>query len=232
MRRDIAPQRRTHHTAAAAVAMCDLSSPSSACLEEGTVDGGEWETALGAYDEPWEDQGWEEPEEAEPLDDDWTEELPPEDTELEDQFGSLETAEAYAVMEFKNASSDMKNTTRTFMEARDLVSRVKQARGYFPVVGVGAFDGFQTITPRQAGAGKGTGTGMSSQAGKGRGRGHGKGKPLEIPTPIASQMQDDVSRGREGRTGVWTSTARTTRSVLALSPDGTSGPGLPKSWDA
>ena len=184
MRRDKAPQRRTHHTAAAATVTWDLSSPSSAHLEEGTVDGGEWETALGTDDEPWEDQSLEEPEEAEALDDDWTEELPPEDTELEDQFGSLETPEAYAVTEFKSASSDMKNATRTFMEARDLVSPIKQARGYFPVVGVGAFDGFQTITPRgsrQAGAGKGTGTGMSSQAGKGRGRGHGKGKPFEIP---------------------------------------------------
>ena len=69
-------------------------------------------------------------------DDDWTDELPPEDPELEDQFGSLEAAEAYAVTEFKNASSDMRNATRTFMEAKDLVSRVKHARGYFPVVGV------------------------------------------------------------------------------------------------
>ena len=43
-------------------------------------------TALGTYDEPWEDQSWEEPEEAEVLDDDWTDELPPEDPELEDQF--------------------------------------------------------------------------------------------------------------------------------------------------
>ena len=170
MRRDKTPQRRTHHTAATATATWDLSFPSSAFLEQDTVDGGEWETALGTYDEPWEDQSWEEPEEAEVLDDDWTEELPPEDTELEGQFGSLEAAEAYAV----------RNATRTFMEARDLVSRVKHARGYFPVVGVGAFDGFQRITPRgsrQTGAQKCTGTGMSSQAGKGRGRGHGKGKP-------------------------------------------------------
>ena len=139
-----------------------------------------WNRTLGTYDEPWEDQSWEEPEEAEVLDDDWTEELPPEDTELEDKFGSLEAAEAYAVTEFKNASSGMKNATRTFIEAKDLVSRVKHARGYFPVVGVVAFDGFQTTTPRgsrQPGSGKGAGTGMSSQTGKGRSRGLGKGKP-------------------------------------------------------
>ena len=36
-------------------------------LEQDTVDGGEWETALGTYDEPWEDQSWEEPEEAQAL---------------------------------------------------------------------------------------------------------------------------------------------------------------------
>ena len=147
------------------------------------MDGGELEMALGTYDEPWEDQSWEEPEEAEFPDDDWTDELPPDDPELEDQFGSLEAAEAYAVTEFKNASSHMRNATRTFLDAKDLVSRVKHARGYFPVVGVGAFDGFQTITPRgsrQTGAGKGASTGMNSQASKGRGRGLGKGKPLEI----------------------------------------------------
>ena len=93
------------------------------CGEQDTVDG-----ALGTYDEPWEDQSWEEPEEAEFPDDDRTDELPPDDPELEDQFGSLEAAEAYAVTEFKNASSDMKNATRPFMEAKDLVSRVKHAR--------------------------------------------------------------------------------------------------------
>ena len=132
------------------------------------------ETTLGTYDEPWEDQSWQEPEEAE---------VPDDDPELEDQFGPLEAAEAYAVTEFKNASSDMRNATRTFMEAKDLVSRVKHARGYFPVVGVGAFDGFQTITPRgsrQTGAGKGASTGMNSQASEGRGRGLGKEKHLEI----------------------------------------------------
>ena len=163
-------------------------------LEQDTVDGGEWETALGTYDEPWEDQSWEEPEEAQALDDDWADELLPEDPELEDQFGFLEAAEAYAVAEFKNASSDVRNATRTFMEAKDLVSRVKHARGYFPVVGVGAFDGFQTITPRgsrQTGSGNGASTGMNSQAGKGRGRGLGKKNPprdSRRPSPAKSRV--------------------------------------------
>ena len=47
------------------------------------------------------------------------------------------------------------------------------------MVGVGAFDCFQTITPRgsrQTGAGKGASTGMNSQTSKGRGRGLGEGK--------------------------------------------------------
>ena len=197
IRRDKNPQRRTHHTAAAATATWDPYSPTSVLLEEGTVDGGECETALGAHDEPWEDQSWEETEEAKGLEDDWIEELPLEDTELEDQFGSLEAAEAYTVTEFKSASSDMKNATRTCMEAKDLVSRVKQARGYFPVVGVGAFDGFQ-ITPRgsrQTGAGKGTGTGMSTQAGKGRGRGYGKGKSPRYSRRPAQARSRQTSKG-------------------------------------
>ena len=63
---------------------------------------------------------------------DWTDEFPPDDPELEDQFGSLEAAEAYAVTEFKNASSDMKNATRTFMEAKDLVSRGKTRKRLLP----------------------------------------------------------------------------------------------------
>ena len=105
------------------------------------MDGGELEMALGTCDEPWEDQSWEEPEEAEFPDDYWTDEFPPDEPELEAQFGSLEAAEAYAVTEFKNASSDMKNATRTFMEAKDLVSRVKHARG-FPCGRSGCFRWF------------------------------------------------------------------------------------------
>ena len=62
------------------------------------------------------------------------------------------------------------------------------------MVGVGGFDGFQTITPRgsrQTGAGKGASTGMNSQAGKGRGRGLGKGKPprdSRRPSPAKSSV--------------------------------------------
>ena len=41
MRRDKAPQKRSHHSAAAATTTWDLSSPSSSFLEPDTVDGGE-----------------------------------------------------------------------------------------------------------------------------------------------------------------------------------------------
>ena len=140
MRRDKAPQKRSHHTAAAATTTWDLSSPSN--LFSGTrtlwmVVNWKWHLALVMN--PWEDQNWEEPEETEFPDDDWTDEFPPDDPELEDQFGSLEAAEAYAVTEFKNASSDMKNATRTFMEAKDLVSRVKHRKRLLPCGWSGRF---------------------------------------------------------------------------------------------
>ena len=66
---------------------------------------------LGLVMNPGKTMSWEEPEEAEFPDDDWTDEIPPDDPELEEQFGSLEATEAYAVTEFRNASSDMKNAT-------------------------------------------------------------------------------------------------------------------------
>ena len=56
---DEALMRRT-----AAATTWDLSN---SFLEQDTVDGGELEMALGTYDEPWEDQSWEEPEESENL---------------------------------------------------------------------------------------------------------------------------------------------------------------------
>ena len=198
MRRGKAPQKRSHHTAAAATTTWDLSSPSNSFLEQDTVDGGELEMALGTCDESWEDQSWEEPEETEFPDDDWTDEFPSEDPELEDQFGSLEAAEAYAVTEFKNASSDMKNATRTFMEAKDLDSRVKHARGYFPVVGVGAFDGFQTMTPRgsrQTGSGKGANTGMNSQTGKGVPRDSRRPSPAKSRVTLTGTARGGPTHG-------------------------------------
>ena len=97
----------------------------------------------------------------------------------------------------------MKNATRTFMDAKDLVSRVKHARGYFPVVGVCAFDGFQKITPRgsrQTGAGKGASTGMNSQASKRRGRGLGKRKqPRDSRRPSPAKSRVTSTGAAKGR---------------------------------
>ena len=57
------------------------------------------------------------------------------DPELLEQFdGNLEDADASASHVYAPAS-------RSFQEARELLARVKSARGYFPVVGIGAFDG-------------------------------------------------------------------------------------------
>ena len=60
---------------------------------------------------------------------------PTDDPELLEQFdGNLEDADASESQVYASAS-------RSFQEARELLSRVKSARGYFPVVGIGAFDG-------------------------------------------------------------------------------------------
>ena len=192
MHRDKAPQKRSHHTAAAATTTWDLSSPSNSFLEQDTVDGGELEMALGICDEPGRIRAGKSQRR---LNFRMTGQMNSHQTTQSWKINlALEAAEVYAVTEFKNASSDMKNATRTFMEAKDLVSLVKHARGYFPVVGVGAFDGFQTITPRgsrQAGSGKGANTGMNSETGKGRGRGLGKGKlPRDSrrPSPAKSRV--------------------------------------------
>ena len=61
---------------------------------------------------------------------------PTDDPELlEHVDGNLEDADASATQVYASAS-------RSFQEARELLSRVKSARGYFPVVGIGAVDGF------------------------------------------------------------------------------------------
>ena len=60
---------------------------------------------------------------------------PTDDREFLEQFdGNLEDADASASQVYASAS-------RSFQEARELLARVKSARSYFPVVGIGAFDG-------------------------------------------------------------------------------------------
>ena len=60
---------------------------------------------------------------------------PTDDPELLEQFdGNLEDADASASQVYASAS-------RSFQEAREHLARVKSARGYFPLLGTGAFDG-------------------------------------------------------------------------------------------
>ena len=60
---------------------------------------------------------------------------PTDDPELLEQFDdNLEDADASASQVHASAS-------RSIQEARELLARVKSARGYLPAVGIGAFDG-------------------------------------------------------------------------------------------
>ena len=60
---------------------------------------------------------------------------PTDDPELLGQFdGNLEDADASTSQVYASAS-------RSFQEARELLSRVDSAKNYFSVVGIGAFDG-------------------------------------------------------------------------------------------
>ena len=62
---------------------------------------------------------------------------------LERVDGNLEDADPSASQVYPSAS-------RSFQGARELLSRVKSVRGYFPVVGIGAFDGLaQPSTDRK-----------------------------------------------------------------------------------
>ena len=77
---------------------------------------------------------------------------PTDDPELLEQFdGHLEDADAPASQVYASAS-------RSFQEERELLSRVKSARGYFPVFGIGAFDGLaQPSTDRKPAKSRGKG---------------------------------------------------------------------------
>ena len=105
----------------------------------------------------------------------YTADTPTDDPELLEQFdGNVEDADASASQVYASAS-------RSFQEARELLVRVKSARGYFPVVGSGAFDGLaQPSTDRKPVKSRGKGKKgkrkrkSSSQKG---------GKPRSLGTP-------------------------------------------------
>ena len=100
---------------------------------------------------------------------------PTEDPELLEQFGgNLEDADASASQVYASAS-------RGFQEARELLARVKSARGYFPVVGIGAFVGLaQPSTDRKPVKSRGKG-----KKGKRKGKSSSQkgGKLTSLGTP-------------------------------------------------
>ena len=77
---------------------------------------------------------------------------PKDDPELLEQFdGNLEDADASAAQVYASAS-------RSFQDARELLARVKSARGYFLVVGIGSLDGWaQPSTDRKLAKSRGKG---------------------------------------------------------------------------
>ena len=100
---------------------------------------------------------------------------PTDDPELLEQFdGNLEDADAFASQVYASA-------IRSFQEARGLLARFKSARGYFPVVGIGAFDGLaQPSTDRKPVKSRGKG---KKGKRKGKSSSQKSGKPTSLGTP-------------------------------------------------
>ncbi|CAK0911874.1 unnamed protein product [Prorocentrum cordatum] len=90
--------------------------------------------------------------------------------------------------------------SRTFVEARKLINEVKNARGYFPVVVLGAYDSLPTQPAAGAGRGravsrggpprKGKGKDRGGVAGRGKGRGQGQKRPAALPKDSNSGTND------------------------------------------
>ena len=112
---------------------------------------------------------------------------PTDDPELLEQFdGSLEDADAFASQVYAPAR-------RCFQGARELLSRVESARGYFPVVSIGAFDGLaQPSTDRKPAKFRGKGK-KGKRKGKSSSQRGGKspnlGKPGILPKPQTSRSE-------------------------------------------
>ena len=94
----------------------------------------------------------------------------PTDDLLEQFDGNLEDADASASQVYASAS-------RSFQEARELLARVKSARGYFPVVGIGAVDGLAQSIDRELAKSRG-----ESKKGKRKGKSSSQkgGKPTTL----------------------------------------------------
>ena len=99
---------------------------------------------------------------------------PTDDPELLEQFnGDLEDPDA-------SASHVHASASRSFQEARELLVRVKMARGYFLVVGIGAFDGWaQPSTDRKPAKSRGE---SKKKKRKGKSSSPKGGKPTSLCT--------------------------------------------------
>ena len=94
---------------------------------------------------------------------------------FEEQFGSIEDAESYAADAYASAAG-------SFQEARELVSWLKTARGYFPVVGIAAYDELLQPTSSQSAP-------LGRARGKSAGRGiYGRGKDRGGSSPSAASQ--------------------------------------------
>lgn len=125
-----------------------------------------------------------------------------EEEELTEDFAGYEDAaevdDEEAAAQQQDAEHAYASAARTFSEAKDLLARVRAARGYFPVVGVAAWDG-DGESPR------GRSRGRSSAAGRrgGRGRGGGRDSPGRSsyrppPQPPAKMRQTARGTGMRG----------------------------------
>ena len=120
---------------------------------------------------------------------------PTEDRELLEQFdGNLEDADASTSQVYASAS-------RSFQEARELLARVKSARGYYSVVGIGVFDGFaQPSTDRKPAKSRGKGR---KEKRKGNNVSQKGGKPTRLgtlgilPKPQTSRVESRPPRSKK-----------------------------------
>ena len=118
---------------------------------------------------------------------------PTDDPELLEQFdGNLEDADASVSQVYASAS-------RSFQDARELLTRVKVPEANFPVVGIGAFDGLaQPSTDRKTVKSRGNG-----KKGKRKGKSSSQkgGKPTSLGTPgILPKTQSSRVESRPPKT--------------------------------
>ena len=90
-----------------------LVSPTFLEDGENVMETHEWDDDPHEHEE--EEQEW-----VEEADGFYGNDFPQYDTSLEEQFGTLETAEAFATSELENASSEMISAARCFMDARKI----------------------------------------------------------------------------------------------------------------